>query len=197
MSPRFNALRNRERPWRLSRSQRATLAQVARVVCPRHTDELEPDSIGAEHALIDEAEASLRALSPVVRAAIAAALSGYDRAAALRYGKPAHRLDNDRGRDYYEAWLRGPAPTREVALRIKQFVCMAYYELPVVRAAIDYRPEDWIAEVTDARQARYSEAIRAQDAAVLAEDPLPRGADGGLIPGHRLVRSDASSEDER
>lgn len=179
-------------PWQLSRAHRATIASLARVVCPQHSDELDVETIDRDHRLIAEIEASMRALSDVVRAGLKTGLSGYDAGAVLRYGRPAHRLDWRQSHNYFTTWLRIPGPMHEFALRIKQFICMAYYELPEVRAALDYRPEAWIAEVNARRHKEFADAIRAHESAVLAPDPLPPspGATApDLIPVSRVRRA--------
>lgn len=178
----------KHRPWRLPPAARATLASIARVVCPPHTDELDVESIGPDHELIDEMEASVRALSEVVRTALLAGILTYDAGAWVRHGKPARRLDMGQSRDYFAAWLRIPGPTHELAMRLKQFVCMAYYELPVVQAALDYQPATWIARVKAEREERFAEAIRAHEDSVTAPDPLPRRSGPALVPGASLTR---------
>ena len=191
-----NSLRPAREQWRLSDAARATVASIARVVCPQHTDDLVVTTIEKDHALVDEVEASVGALNPLVRTALATALAAYDAGALVRYGALAHRLTLAQSRAYYQAWLQIPGPTHELALRVKQLICMAYYELPVVRAALDYRPEDWIARVTAERLARHADAIVAHEESLRAPDPLsPLSAREGIVPAARLVRAARVGDD--
>ncbi len=166
-------------PWAMPTFASRVIAGLAPVVCPPELAQL-----GALDTIVTEVEASVRALGDSLRAGLVTGMRAYDVGAVARFGTRAHRLDPDRGRRYFETWMQIPGPTHEFAQGIKGLICMAYYELPAVKQALGYAPEQWIARVNAERHQRYGEDVRTHAQRICAPDPLP----ATLIPGARLRR---------
>ena len=80
-------------------------------------------------------------------------------------------LDDERAHAYFRANAHGPlAPQRKILQIMKGLVTMAYYEQPLVLAALEYHPDAYIAEVARRRIASYAEDLRRAEAAVTADE---------------------------
>jgi hypothetical protein len=79
--------------------------------------------------------------------------------------------------DVADAYYRSVLARRGAGLalqRVKGLVVMCYYELPEVKEQLGYRPDAYIAAVSQRRLRSYGAQIRAGEAAVLAPgDPVP------------------------
>lgn len=139
---------------------RRIVERLAVIACP-------PGAADLIEGLLTEFEATMTALSPSVRRLIVVGLVAFDRGARLypkARGRRFVRLDDAAAQAYFRAVLaRAPA----LAL-IKGLVVMCYYELPDVKEQIGYRPDDYIALVSQRRLASYRAQIQAGEAAVLA-----------------------------
>ena len=184
--PRIGADAYSDEPWILPPWARRVVARLVGVVCPPHTDAIDVQHMTADHRLIDDIEAAMSALGHGLRMGLLAGLQAYHLGAVLRFGRRADRLDGVKTRRYFETWLAVPGPMHEFAQGIKGLICMAYYELPEIKDALDYHPGDWIAEVDARRQASYAEDVRRHQESICAPDPMP-GRD--LVSVTRLVRS--------
>jgi hypothetical protein len=156
---------------RLAAPLRCVVARLAEIACPPGPDGTGPDGTGPDRTgrLLAEFEATLSALSVSVRRLVVVALVAFDQGARLYPRARARRfarLDDATAQAYFRAALaRAPA----LAL-VKGLVVMCYYELPDVQEQIGYRPDDYIALVSQRRLATYSAQILAGQAAVLARD---------------------------
>ncbi len=153
---------------RLSLGARRVLLALVDVVCPGEAREL---ALGP--AIVEHLELGLQALPGEVRASFIAGLFAYDVAALLRHGRRSHKLELDRARRYFAFWCHRPGPVGEFAKAVKGLLCLAHYEMPAIKEAIDYRPQDWIDRVKKRRLGRYPDDIRRHQAALFAADPLP------------------------
>ena len=145
--------------------------RLAEVVCP-------PGLRGHHRTdrVLAEFELVLGASAPGARKALSAAIIALDQGARLyprSRGRRFTRLDDQTAEAYIRALLARRGIAGELARRIKAFVVMCYYELPVVQREIGYDPAPYIAAVSRRRLASYGPAIRAGEAAVTVPDPGP------------------------
>jgi hypothetical protein len=137
--------------------------------------------------LVAEFESLLGSLPGSIRRPILVGLVAFDQGARLYPGARGRRFATvpDVTADaYFRAVLacrRGGLGT--ALARIKGLVVMCYYELPEVKDQIGYRPDAYIAAVSQRRLASYGPQIRAGEAAVLAPDPA--GMDAARPPARR------------
>jgi hypothetical protein len=161
---------------RLAAPLRRVVARLAEIACPPWPDGPVPDQAVPDQAVPDrterllaEFEATLNALSVSVRRLVVVSLVAFDQGARLYPRARARRfarLDDATAQAYFRVALaRAPA----LAL-LKGLVVMCYYELPDVQEQIGYRPDDYIALVSQRRLATYGAQILAGEAAVLARD---------------------------
>ena len=175
--------------FRLGRAVRRIITRFALAACPPQVGQA-----GRTERLLGEFEAMLGALPGAVRRLIPLAFFVFDQRARLyprARGRRFTRLD-DRTADAYLRMVFASRPRSLAAMlqRIKGLVVMCYYELPEVKAEIDYDPEAYIATVSRRRLASYGPAITDGEAAVLAGIRTDAGAaparphnDGGKLPG--------------
>ena len=147
---------------------RRLLGSLAALLCP---PEVAPDLIAP---VVDDVELSMRAMPADVRAALRAGLLTYDLGAVARWGRPAGRLAPDRAARYLDAWRHGLAVQRELIKAVRSLLCLAYFELPEVKARMGYLPERWIAQVTRHRLATYGDDIARHAGRLFTPEPLPR-----------------------
>ncbi len=170
--------------FRLPRRARRILAPLARVVLP---SELGP--LGLVEPVLDHVELTLRSLPAYLRSGLLAGLYTFDLAAMTRpssFGRPFSLLPQEKQRDWFAAYWTSPVGAlHQWAKGIKGILAIAYWEQPTVRAAMEYHPDRFIAEVAARRLADYADDIVAHDALVLAPDPL--------VPAARLARARAKS----
>ncbi len=156
--------------WRLHASTRPIVARFAQVVCPPElvTGELTGD-------LLTEFESLLGAVPAGVRRSVQAAFVAFDQGARLyppARGRRFARLGDADAEGYFRAVLaRRPGGIAIALQRVKALVVMCYYELPEVKDQLGYRPDGYIAAVSQRRLASYGVQIRAAEAALLAPDP--------------------------
>lgn len=147
---------------------RRILHGLALVVCPPDIEDL-----GIEEAVVDHAEQTVGALPSIVRQGLVAGLHAYDVGALVRHGKHSYALDRERAGRYFAAWNHGPLALHELAKGIKGILCLAYYEMPCVQEAMDYRPQAWVEMTRRRRFEAYEQAIRSHAAQLCEPDPLP------------------------
>ena len=145
---------------------RAVLVSLVPVVCPA-------EAHGLAEAIVDHMALTLGASPPLLQQGFAAGLVAYDLGALPRFARRAHRLTGDRAERYYASWEHGPTGLqRQLARAINQLMSLSCYEMPAMMERVGFRPGPWIDEVRDRRLAVYRDDIRAQDAQILAPDPL-------------------------
>lgn len=149
-----------------SPTARAVLTSLVPVICPLEAAPL-ADAIVAHMALTFAATPSLlHRLLPIGFAA-------YDLGALPRFGKRARALSLEQARTYYARWERGPTPLHvQFARAINQLMSLACYEQPEMMERVGYRVGPWIEQVTKKRLTVYADDVRAQQAQILASDPL-------------------------
>ncbi len=168
--------------WRLRAPLRRIVVRLAGVVCP-------PEFRAADLAdeLIAEFEALLGVLPGTLRRPLLVSLVAFDWGARL-YPRARGRRFATVPDVVAEAYFRAVLARRRSGLgvmlaRVKGLVVMCYYELPTVKDEIGYRPDAYIAAVSQRRLASYGAEIRAGEAAVLA--PGPVGMDVARPPARR------------
>lgn len=157
--------------FRLTAGQRRTLGAISRVACP---DDVE--ALGCEGRLVSEVELTLASFPPLLRQALAVTLVLFEWLAVLRpssLGRRFSGLPRARQERYFAAWWHSPLlVVRQAIKAIKGLLGMAYYDLPAVKARLEYFPEAWMAQVKQQRLDRFGDEIREQDRLVTAPDPL-------------------------
>lgn len=144
---------------------RAVLISLVPVICP-------PEAHALADAIVAHMALTLGAMPPLLRAGLAAGLVAYDLGAIPRYGRRARALPPDAAERYFAAWERVPAP---LARAIKQLMGLSCYEQPAMMERVGYRPGPWIDEVRTKRLTVYRGDAEAQEAQILAPDPLRPG----------------------
>jgi hypothetical protein len=167
--------------WQLSRAVGEITVRFAEMVCP-------PEVRAEERAnrVVGEFELLLGSVQPAARHALSAAFLIFDRAARLyprAHGRRFVRLGDQAAGQYVRAVMTRSGWLGGMVRRLKGLIVMCYYELPEVKSEIGYRPDPYIAAVSQRRLARYGAQIRAGEAAVLAGGPS--GPDQTGAPGRR------------
>jgi len=175
--------------YRFSAGQRRILSQLVPIACPAEVERL-----GVVEQVVDGAELFIRSLSPELRAGFTVVLRSFDLSAAVRpssRGRTFAQLDRARAAEHFARWWHNRLPpVHAVAKGLKALVAMAYYDLPAVRRALDYQPNQWISKVRERRRERHREAIEAHERELLAPDPLLAARD-------RAVARAAAGEESR
>src|SRR5215469_13888349 len=154
---------------RLGPGARITV-RFAEVACPP-----EVRTGALKDRLLAEFESLLGVVPSGVRWSVRGGLVAFDQGARLypraRGRRFVHLADAD-AEAYFRAVLARRGGGLGAALqRIKGLVVFCYYELPEVKDQLGYRPDVYIAAVSQRRLASYGPQIRAGEAAVLAPDP--------------------------
>jgi len=158
-------------PRRLGSATRRIVMRFAEVVCPPQVR-----TGGLAGQVLAEFESLLDVVPPAVRSSARAGLVAFDRGARLYLparGRRFVHVADDVADAYYRAVLarRGAGLALQ---RVKGLVVMCYYELPEVKEQLGYRPDAYIAAVSQRRLKSYGAQIRAGEAAALAPgDPVP------------------------
>ena len=147
------------------------LRSLAKVVCPPGVEEL-----GVLDTIVEHANLTMGAQVPAIRAAFIAGMRTYDLGALARFGRPAHKLNSDKAERYFLLWWHSSFPLfKAFAKAVKGMLCLGYYEMPAVHAAMGYTPQAWIDKMKHRRFALYSEDIERHEQALRTPDPLPHG----------------------
>ena len=152
--------------------ERRIVARFAEVACP-------PEVRAGEltGGLLAEFESMLQVLPPAVRWSVRGGLAAFDQGARLyprARGRRFVHLGDGAAEAYFRAVLARKRGGLGTALqRITGLVVYCYYELPAVKDQLGYRPDAYIAAVSQRRLASYGPEIRAGDAAVLAPGAAP------------------------
>ena len=151
---------------RLGAGERRIVARFAEVVCP---PQLRAGNLTGN--LLIEFEALLEVVPSSVRWSVRGGLVAFDQGARLypraRGRRFVHLGDGDADA-YFRAVLARRGGGLGTALqRIKGLVVFCYYELPEVKDQLGYRPDAYIAKVSERRLASYGPQIRAGEAALL------------------------------
>jgi len=133
----------------------SVLERLAVLVCPP-----ELDALGLRTTLLREVALQLGCLSPVARRAVSPALWLFEIGALPRTGRMFTRLDDARADAYLRTVLYGRSGGSVLRL-VTSVVVLCYYDLPEVRAALGYHPDDYVAEVKARRIALYGKEIEA------------------------------------
>ena len=163
---------------------RRIAARFAEVVCPP-----EVRAGDLRDKLLAEFESLLLVLPSGVRWSVRSGLVAFDQGARLyprARGRRFAQLADADAEAYFRAVLARRGAGLGAALqRIKGLVVFCYYELPEVKDQIGYRPDAYIAAVSQRRLASYGRQIRAGEAAVFAPGAAP---DAGARPDVRRDR---------
>jgi hypothetical protein len=149
-----------------SKTARLVLRSLVPVICPLEAAPL-------ADAIVDHVALSLGSAPALVQRAFAAGVVAYDLGALPRYLRRAHALTGDRAEAYYASWEHGITPVHvQFARAVNQLVSLACYEQPAMMEAIGYRVAPWIEEAKAKRLRVFGDDVRAQEARILAPDPL-------------------------
>ncbi len=161
--------------YRHSPTGRAVLISLVPVICPR-------EAAGLADAIVDHLALTIDASPMLLQRGFAAGLVTYDVSALPRYGRRAHELAGTNAERYFTAWEHGPTPLhRQFARTLNQLMSLSCYEMPEMMERVGYRPAPLIAEVTQRRLTVYRDDVRAQEAQILAPDPLRPGVRVGKL----------------
>jgi hypothetical protein len=162
---------------------RRIAARFAEVVCP---PEVRTGNLTGK--LLAEFELMLQVLPPAVRWSARGGLAAFDQGARVyppaRGRRFVHLADAD-AEAYFRAVLARRGGLGAAVQRIKGLIVCCYYELPEVKEQLGYRPDAYIAAVSERCLASYGPQIRAGEAAVLAPGAGPGAAarpDAGTRP---------------
>jgi len=148
---------------------RRIAARFAEVACP---PEVRAGNLTGK--LLAEFGSTLQVVPPGVRWSVRNGLVAFDQGARLyprARGRRFAHLDAGDAEAYFRAVLARNGGLGTALQRIKGLVVFCYYELPEVKDQLGYRPDAYIAAVSQRRLASYGPQIRAGEAAVLAPDP--------------------------
>lgn len=151
---------------------RQILSRIASVVCP-------PDmaSLNIVDDILDDVELSMDAMAPMACKGLVAGTLAFDAAARVvprHFGRRFVQLSDPMAADYFRSWWRSRIGVqREWARGVKGLLCMAYYEMPPVKAQLGFTPEQWIQKVKTRRLAVFSDVIEAHQRRITEPDPLP------------------------
>lgn len=149
-----------------SSTARAVLRSLVPVICP-------PEAAPLADAIVDHMALTLGALPPLMSTGLAAGLVTYDVGALPRYLRRAQALSAEKAEAYYASWEHGVTPLHvQFAKALNQLMSLSCYEQPEMMEACGYRPAGWIEQVTKKRLTVFADDVRAQDAQILAADPL-------------------------
>ena len=149
-----------------SATTRAVLRSLVPVICP-------PEAAPLADAIVDHMALTFAATPALLQTALPGGFVAYDLGALPRYGRRARALTGERAERYYASWEHGITPLHvQFARAINQLMSLACYEQPAMAERVGYRPAAWIAEVTTKRLTVYADDVRAQQAQILAPDPL-------------------------
>lgn len=150
--------------------ERRIVVRFAEVACPP-----EVRTGNLTDGLLAEFEALLAVLPAALRWSVRGGLVAFDQGARFyprAHGRRFAHLADGAAEAYFRAVLACERGGLGAALqRIKGLVVFCYYELPEVKDQIGYRPDAYIAAVSQRRLASYGPQIRAGEAALLAPDP--------------------------
>lgn len=139
------------------------------VICP-------PEAHALADAIIDHLALTLDASPALLQNGFAAGLVTYDLGALPRYRRRAQKLEGANAERYYASWEHGSTPLHtQFARALNQLMSLSCYEMPEMMERVGFRPAPHIAEVTVRRLAVYRDDVRAQEAQILAPDPLRPG----------------------
>ncbi len=151
---------------------RAILRTFVPIACPPEVIEL-----NLVDDVIDHLALSMSALPFLIRNGLVAGMLGFDAAAALvpkHRGKRFRFLKSEQQEAYFLAWKKSNVAVQHEFIKgLKGLLCLAYYDLPVIKARIDYHPDRWVEKVTKRRHENFAAAIQKQAEDILAPDPLP------------------------
>ncbi|MGE5185378.1 MAG: hypothetical protein ACM31C_25115 [Acidobacteriota bacterium] len=152
--------------YRHSATTRRVLRSLVPVICP-------PEAVAIADAIVDHMALTIGASPMLVQKMFGVGLAAYDVGALLRYGRLAHRLTGERAERYYQSWVHGVTPMHvQLARAVNQLMSLSCYEQPAMAEAIGYRPAAWVEQMRVKRLRVYADDVRAQEARILAPDPL-------------------------
>ncbi len=145
---------------------RAVLASLVPVICP-------PEAVPYRDAIVADMALQFDVVPAIVQRAIGLGFATYDVGALPRYRARARTLTGDKAEAYFKAWEDGFTPFHvQFARVINQLMSLSCYEQPAMMERVGYRPAAWIEQVTKKRLTVFADAVREQDAQILAPDPL-------------------------
>ena len=157
--------------FRLPKALRRTVAAMARIAL---TDEVE--RLGLTEAVVDHVELSMRSIPFHLRTGVVAGLTSFEAGALAlptSFGRTFSRLPRAKQEAYFASWWHSPIfLMRQFIKSTKGLIAMGFYEQRAVLDALEYHPEQWIAEVAARRLRDYAGDIAAQDKMVHERDPL-------------------------
>jgi hypothetical protein len=149
-----------------SPTARAVLTSLVPVICP-------PEAAPLADAIVAHMALTFAATPALLHAILPMGLLAYDLGALPRFRTRARALAPEQAERYYARWERGPTPLHvQFARAINQLMSLACYEQPEMMERVGYRAGPWIEQVTKKRLTVYADDVRAQQAQILAPDPL-------------------------
>jgi hypothetical protein len=158
----------------LPRKLRRAVAKLARVIL---TEEVE--DFGITDEVVNGVELFMRTIPKAMRVGLVAGLHTFNqsaRAVPSSMGRSFASLPADKAEEHFERWWSSPLPPlHQLAKALRMFVTFAAYEHPAYKAKLGYDPDAWIAKVKQERLERFGKEIEANEALMLAPNPLGQG----------------------
>ena len=149
-----------------TKTTRRVLVSLVPVICP-------PEAEPLADAIVDHMALTIGAAPMLVQKMFGVGLATYDVGALPRYFKLAHQLRGDKAERYFESWEHGITPLHvQLARAVNQLMSLSCYEQPAMLDAIGYRVGPWMEEVRKKRLKTFDADVRAQEARLVAPDPL-------------------------
>ncbi|HEY1551641.1 MAG TPA: hypothetical protein VGG28_27630 [Kofleriaceae bacterium] len=149
-----------------SPTARAVLTSLVPVICP-------PEAHALADAIVDHLALTFDATPALLQKILPAGFVAYDVGALPRFRKRARSLRGDAAERYFASWEHGITPMHvQFARAINQLMSLACYEQPAMMERVGYRVGPWIEKVTKKRLSVYAADVAAQEAQILAADPL-------------------------
>ncbi len=149
-----------------SATTRRVLRSLVPVICP-------PEAVPLADAIVDHMALTIAASPMLVQKMFGVGIATYDVGSLPRYFALAHRLTGEKAERYYVSWVHGLTPMHvQLARAVNQLMSLSCYEQPAMAESIGYRPAAWMEQMRVKRLRVYGDDVRAQEARILAPDPL-------------------------
>lgn len=146
-------------PWG---RREGTVRALIPVFCP--ADAAAP---GLADRLVRHVELTASAFAPLTRFALFSAIDLIE-AAGLRRGRPLSRLPLEARRTCVASLQTSGPAVRRLVGSVRDVVVIAYFDQPIVKDRLGYRPDEWTVAMKAARLHQWAAEIAAHEAVLRA-----------------------------